>query len=363
MSNSRKRFPFIKIIILLLIAGVFTLVVLSISRKTAPPEKEYPAPVITIQPGRGRLETIIHINGWIQADEIVTISPRISGVVESISVQMGDSVKEGELILQIDNSPYELSFLQARAAYLSAESTFSRIESLYDRQASTRQDYDVARAGYEAAKSQFELAQLNLEYTRILSPISGSVLETHINRGSMAGPGTPLVTVGDLDTLMVEVHVPEEHYSFFLQGESTMEAFMTVSALGDQNIPLEIEAISSHINMNTRSFLVKCRISEETRGLRPGMHVKVGFITGFQDDVLYLPFKVTSEGNRLWFVNSNGAADYTIFIPDFYSQDYFSIPEEYADYDFILEGQHFISPGREVTVIEERTVPVFGSVR
>ena len=300
------------------------------------------------------MEKTIHIDGHILSEEMVTLSPRISGTVNSLEVEMGDLVKEGEVVLRMDKEPLELTFIQAKAAFLSAESTFTRLESLYNNQAATRQSYDEAQARYEAAKSQFELAQLNLEYADIVSPLTGAVLETHINRGALAGPGTPLVTLGNLDALKVEVRVPEQHYSLFLERQDTMEIFMNVPALEGAVVPLSIAAVASHINPETRSFLVKCIIPPAFLfTLRPGMFVQVGFVFDSRDDVFYLPFQAAAEGGTLWYIRSDGSADSLELKPDFANEDYFVIPDDWGGYQFILEGQHFLQIGKEVRIIDE----------
>ena len=356
MSDSgRKPFPFIKIIFVLLVIGLFTIIGLGIYQKDAEEIESYRAPVVTVKPLFGKLDRSIHINGYIQADEMVTLSPRISGTVLSLEVEMGDSVGENDFVLLIDPAPYELTFLQAQAAFLTAESTFTRIESLYRSSAATVQSYDEARAGFEAARSSLELARLNLDYTRILSPISGTVLETHVNRGALAGPGTPLLTIGDLDSLTVNVRVPERHYSLFMNNRESMEVFMEVPALEGREVSLEIDAVSSHIEPDSGTFLVKCRIPPENGDLRPGMFVKAGFILESRE-VYHLPFRVTAEGDTLWYVDTEGRAAKTDYNPASYrNEDFFAVAEDYSGTSFIIEGQHFISPGSELNVIEERT--------
>ncbi len=268
---------------------------------------------------------------------------------------MGDSLTRGQLVATVDPASYELTSLQARATFLNAESTFTRIESLFANNAATQQNYDEAKARYEAAKSQVELAELNLEYTKVRSPLDGAVLETHINSGALAGPETPLVTIGDLNSLIVKIRIPEQNYSFFLEKWESMDAFMEVPALENRIFILKITAIASYVNIESKSFQVQCGIEGDITQLRPGMFVRVGFVTESREDTVYLPFQVFASNEKIWYVDLEGKARFMIYHSDFSNDEFFSIPHEYEERLFILEGQHFIETGKDVNILEEHS--------
>jgi hypothetical protein len=70
-----------------------------------------------------------------------------------------------------------------------------------------------------------------------------------------------------------------------------------------------------------------------------------------REDVFYLPFRVLASGNRLWYVTEDLVSQFVELTPDFFNNDFFQIPNELYDRNFILEGQHFISPGQRVNII------------
>ncbi|MDR1429025.1 MAG: efflux RND transporter periplasmic adaptor subunit [Spirochaetaceae bacterium] len=320
-------------------------------------EKSEPflAPVITVQPARGRLEKTIRISSQVETGRLITVVSRTGGTLILLDAQPGKKVSENEIIAQVDSAPYDLAYLQAQSAFFTARSTYERVSVLYNNQATTRQNYEEVRTTYEAARAQYELARLNLDYTKVRSPIDGVVLIKHSTEGGLVDSGTPLVTLGDLDDIRIKVAVPELHYRLFAETWETMPVSMTVPALGDdetESFVLEPVSLAPYVSPENRSFLVEYRVpGGAEQSLRPGMFVNVSFVIERRENVYYLPFRVASSGNRLWYAGKDGRAGYIEFAPEFFNDDFFQIPEELGDRTFIIEGQHFLTAGQELTIL------------
>jgi len=353
-ETKKRRVPLTAVLLLLILAALFFLVGLALSRKDREAPGEFLAPVTTIVPSRGTIDKVLDINAFVETSRQVTVVPRISGTLLSLEAKMGEEVQEGQLLGKVDPASYELTFLQAQAAYLTAQSTFDRVGRLFENQAATRQSYEEARTAYEAAKSQYELSRLALGYTELRSPLPGVVLQTHAVEGSLVGPGVPVVTVGDPEDLLVRVSVPEIHYSFFLANRESMTVSMSVPALEERNFPLTISALAPYISPQTKSFQAECRVLSGQELLRPGMFVTVTFVLERRENVPYLPFQVRASGDRLWEVDSAGRGQPLEYVPRFFNEEVFQIPEEYAGKTFILEGQHFLTPGQKVNILSRR---------
>jgi hypothetical protein len=81
------------------------------------------------------------------------------------------------------------------------------------------------------------------------------------------------------------------------------------------------------------------------------MFVTVSFVLERREDVYYLPFKVMASGDRLWYADEENRARYLEFVPRFFNDDFFQIPEELGDTSFIIEGQHFIGQGQALNIL------------
>ncbi|MFP3090510.1 efflux RND transporter periplasmic adaptor subunit [Treponema sp. TIM-1] len=355
MSSGRgRRFSPVKFGIFFVLILLLGLVCWTILRKTAEEPAEFLAPVITIRPRRGRIEKTISLSGQVETGRLLTLVSRVSGTLLSLDAEPGMPVTKDQVVAQVDSAPYDLTYLQARTAFLTAQSTWQRISALYASKAVTRQRYEEARTAYESSKAQYELAQLNRDYTLIRSPLDGVVLIRHSTQGGLVNAGTPLLTLGDLEDLRIRASVPELHYHFFAEHWEDIPVRLRVPALGDEEFLPAPLSLAPYVSPETRSFLVEYTIpGAADRGLRPGMFVKVLFVLESREGVYYLPVRALGSQNRLWYVDEVRRAQYREYIPDFFNEDFFRIPEEWGSDEFILEGQHFITPGQRLTILRE----------
>jgi len=354
-TEIKRKISPVKLGIFAALAVLSIIIIISIIRKEASAESEFFAPVITMDAAFGSLEKTLRITSQVETGRLITMVPRVAGTLISLNVKAGDEVTEGQLLAQVDSAPYQLTHLQAQSAYMTARATFNRISELYQSQGVSRQSYDEARMAFEVARAQFELAQLNMNYASIRAPMKATVLMRHGTEGGLVATGSPLVTLGDLDDLRIKAAIPEIHFRFFAENWETMPVRILVPALGnDTAFELKPFSLSPYVSPENRSFQVEYVIPDgAVNGLRPGMFVNVIFILEKKDDVYYLPFKVLASGNRLWYASEDDKAQYTAFTPDFFNNDFFQIPEEIKDLRFILEGQHFISVGQRLNILNK----------
>jgi RND family efflux transporter MFP subunit len=340
-------------------AGVFAVLILLLGLtawfalgKGRQSEMEFLAPVITCYPRRGTIEKTIGLSGRVETGRLITLVPRVAGTLIRLDADPGRDLSRNDIIAQVDPAPYNQGYLQAQAAYLTARSTFERVDKLYAGEAATRQQYEEARTAFEAARAQYELARLNLDYATVRSPIDGVVLSRHSTEGGVVSAGMPLATLGDLEDLRIKAAVPEIHYRFFAGHWEDMPARILVPALENEEFSLRPLNLAPYVSPENRSFLVEYAIPGAAgRGLRPGMFVNVSFVLESREEVYQLPLRIMGSQNRLWYVDGEGRARFMEFVPEFFNDEFFQIPDEQGSTQFILEGQHFISPGQRVNVL------------
>ena len=340
-------------IIFIITAAVIVLVLLSSVGAEEISEKESGGrliPVKVISPERGTLTNELRLNGYIQSDNIVTIVPFVSGTLKEVSVELGDKVSKDQMIARIDSRAYDLQLKQAEAAYFGARSTFERVEQLYNSNATTRQNYDQSKSQFDAYKSQYELAQLQVSYTEIHAPIDGTVLVIHSNQGAIAAPELPLITIGDLDSLIVKLMIPDKYYELF-RSRADMKTEIIRPAFPDKPMRAIIDNISPIINAESKNFEVSCKHLGDISTLRPGMFVYCIFETGRAENVYYLPQHILGRDNSLWYIDeANQTAEIIKLEETFMNNEFFTIPEKYASYRFISEGQSFIQAGQKIQI-------------
>ena len=187
------------------------------SAATAPLRTE----VAVFTAGHRNLAIKNELPGRTSAYRVAEVRPQVNGIILKRLFREGATVKAGEPLYQIDPARYEASRDLARADLKNAEAGLKlarlkekRYTALVAKEAVSRQTYDEAIAAVEqgeakvaAAKANLELAQINLNYTKVTSPISGRIGKSAITEGSLvtANQQTALATVTQLDPIYVDV--------------------------------------------------------------------------------------------------------------------------------------------------------------
>ncbi|MDA3955933.1 efflux RND transporter periplasmic adaptor subunit, partial [Oceanispirochaeta sp.] len=202
------------VILIIMIAITAALLYLN-SRRGSEVLQDLPAPVVVTKPRTGSLSRTIRVTGITKSRSTVTVFPRISGRLDELNVSMGDFIQEDQVLGRIDSEPYDLALQQAQAALSGAQATYKRVESLFKSNSVSRQNYDEALANYESARALHAMAALNVEWSEIRSPLKGTVLETHMEKGSLLSPQVPLLTIADLTYPELSLELPELYYGKF----------------------------------------------------------------------------------------------------------------------------------------------------
>jgi membrane fusion protein, multidrug efflux system len=172
------------------------------------PQQQMPPPsvgVVTIKETPVALTT--ELPGRTSPYAVSEIRPQITGIVKARLFVEGSSVKAGQALYQIDPAPYEAAYAAAAATLASAKTRADRYAILLKENAIAPQANDDARAAYLQAKAQADAARINLNYTRITSPISGRIGASSVTVGALvtAQQPTALTTVSTLDPIYVDV--------------------------------------------------------------------------------------------------------------------------------------------------------------
>lgn len=236
----------------------------------------------------------------------VKVGSRVSGVVKKLSANIGDFVKEGDIIAELDNAELIAKLNQSIAAMnkSKADSAYAKLnmdrqKSLLDQNYISQQQYDlaenlseVANAQLEQAIANVEVAKVQLSYTTIYAPTSGIISSVSTQEGEtvMAGLAAPtFVTIIDLDRLEVQVYVDETDIGKILVGQ---EATFTVDTYSDTDFKGNVIAIypKAVIQDNVVNYIVVVEIVDfQNKILRPEMTTSVTIQLGNGKNVLAVP--------------------------------------------------------------------------
>jgi RND family efflux transporter MFP subunit len=263
-----------------------------------------PAPQVSVAAALEREVTEWdEFTGRVEAVESVEIRPRVTGYIESVNFTEGSTVRKGDLLFVIDPRPYraELSKAEAELARAVARSELAasdaaRSKSLVDIKAVSREEYDTrvnasreATANVAAARAAVDSAKLNLEFTRVTSPIDGRVGKAAVTAGNLVTGGSNtaalLTTVVSLDPIYVTFEGDEQIYLKYTElaqrGErqSSRDAANPVlmGLANDTDYPRRGSMVFVDNQVDPRTGTIRARASFENKDgfLTPGLFARV----------------------------------------------------------------------------------------
>lgn len=190
-----------------------------------------PPPVTVAEPLQKQLVEYDEFTGQFSAVDSVEIRARVSGYLESVHFRDGQMVQKGDLLFVIDPRPFEAALASAQAALAQANAKLDLASKQMSRAAELRrsdavsvstlderqQEVKVAAAGVEVGKAQVRTAQLELDFTRVLSPVNGRISKREVSVGNLvsggSGSGTTLLTtIVSLDPVYLDFDMSEPQY-------------------------------------------------------------------------------------------------------------------------------------------------------
>jgi RND family efflux transporter MFP subunit len=224
--------------------------------------------------------------------------------------QLGDRIKQGELIARLEDKEYVNSLkLETNKLNLElSETELRKQESLYEKGGVTLRELKTAGINYENAKTTVENSQLQLEKTRIISPIDGVKVDLpYFTHGTQIETGLTIAKIMDYQVMYMDVQLPEKYISTIRPGQLVK---LTNYTLPEDTMPGRITQISPAIDADTRTFKGNITINNPELLLRPGMFVKADIVTDKKDSVIVIPKNVilSRQRGKTVFVVDRGVA-------------------------------------------------------
>ncbi len=214
-------------------------------------------------------------SGTIASSRHATVSSKILARIEAIRVRAGSEVREGDVLVQLDQRDLEARMRAAResvsgsrASLDLARSELERVEGLWRANVASLQQLEQVRAQFELAKSDFDRTQEQLRdaevavsHAVIRSPVSGRVVDRLAEPGDTAAPGAPLLRIYDPGALRLEVPVRESLAMRLTPGQ---QIDVRIDAI-ESDVAGAIDEIVPHAEPGARTFLVKIRLPSDVR--------------------------------------------------------------------------------------------------
>ncbi|MDH2298511.1 efflux RND transporter periplasmic adaptor subunit [Cobetia sp. 29-18-1] len=266
-------------------------------------------PLTTELPGRTR------------AYQIAEVRPQVGGIIESRDFTEGSDVEEGQVLYHIDSRTYRADVESAKASLARAEASLNtsslkakRYKNLVARKMVSQQDYDDAvatvgedRADVASAKAAVSSAQINLDYTKVTSPISGRIGKSSVTKGALvtASQETSLATVQQLDPIYVDLtqsatevlrlkrELGENRDAATAPVQTEVELVMEDGSVYGAKGKLQFADVT--VDQGTGMVTLRALFPNEDELLLPGMFVRARLTEAVAKDAILIPQKAVSR--------------------------------------------------------------------
>lgn len=248
--------------------------------------------VLTVQPDS--FFHYIDIQGKVDADQNVTVSPQMMGSIKAIYVREGDNVAAGQVLAEVDDQVMRQGLEELKTQLSLAQQLFSKQENLWKQNIGSEVQYLQAKTQKEALEQKMKTMQDQLAMYKITSPISGSVDDVTVKLGQSVAPGVPTFRVVNTSRLKVEAEVAERFASSVKEGSHVVVYFPDLK----KEVVEKIAFRSKAINALNRTFTVHVDLDETNPDYHPNM-TAVLKITDYQkNNALVVPMNVVQESEE-----------------------------------------------------------------
>lgn len=273
-----------------------------------------PVEVITLQ--RRDLAETVTVVGSLAPNEYAIIRPESAGLVRAIYFEEGQQVKQGDLLMKIDDSELRAQYAQVEARFNLAKANVERSENLSESRTISQSEMDRARSEFAASTAELSLLKLRLAKTEVKAPFDGVVGSRSLSPGDYVTTSTTLTTLNDLSRMKITFQVPERYIEKVKAG--TPFRLLSRDIQTAEPITGEVYFVSSVIERETRSSEVKGMLNNPSPRLRPGMFANIEITLEVRKGALTVPegaILSTTNGAQIIAVRDQGGDKVAEFVP------------------------------------------------
>jgi len=319
-SGPRWRAPLIGVVVLALAGGGWT--VLKAQSKAPEQQTAKAAPKDIVYELAGADVTAIEsralamslpLSGSLMPVAQATIRSKVSGEVHESGVREGTTVREGAVLVRLDQADLKARLQQQQAMLDEAQARLELArKNEYNAHALLVQKYisqtsydgtsnavDLARASVKSASAMVDIARIALNDAVIRAPISGIVAKRHVQAGDKVAPDMPVYTIVSLDELTLEAQVPTTEIPRVKAGQ---EVRFKVDGFAARQFSGKVARINPTTEMGSRSMLVYISVANTDGALRGGMFAKGSITTERTEEAPVVPMAALREENGKQFV-------------------------------------------------------------
>ncbi len=310
--------------------------------------------VYTFTPEGNTDMTVSNYTSTVEEGRSISAGFKTGGQITRLTADKGAYVRKGQVLGYLDDADYRLGVEQLETQYAQVSNEIKRLEQMHRHNNVSDNDYEKATAGLAQLKTQLDMAKNKLDYTRLIAPASGYIVERYMEEGEMAGAGTPVYKI--VDNSSVETTVALSPAAYGRRGE-IVKCTGRSAVTGDTEFPLDIIGFIPDGDSNSL-FRLRLRIPDGYRDkLVPGMNMNVKIHYGSADasELRRIPSRslFEREGKTyVWVVGRDSVLTAREVSVTGAPEGKYSLAGGLADGDVIVAaGVHHLTDGAKVNIL------------
>ena len=302
-----------------------------------PPGQMPPPEVAVVEVEAKRLPVDYEYTGQTAGYREVEVRARVTGILLKRNYREGEVVKRGQSLFQIDPAPFQVAFARAEADLATAEARRAqagrdaeRMKAVIDIKAVSRKEFDdaasaaqIAAAEVKSAQARVAEAKLNLDWTRVESPINGVSSRALRSEGTLvSGPDVLLTTVTQTDPIYVIFGIPESELLRIRRDVDAKRLQLPADGRFDVTVALadgsvygkagKVDFADVRVNSNTGTVETRAELPNPAGGLKPGQFVRARLAGAVRPAAITIPQRAVLEGPKgkfVYVVNAESKAE------------------------------------------------------
>lgn len=339
-----------------------------------------PVPVTVVPVVRQNVPVYLTALGTVQALNTITVNPQVAGLLLSLNFTEGQPVKKGEVLAQIDPRTFQASYDQALGKRSQDQALLATARSNYDRSQDPKYSQYVAKIDqvtqkntvtqYQAAVAADDAAirdaKVQLDYTRIHSPIDGLAGIRGVDPGNVVSTGTAIVTLTQLHPIYVMFSLPEQNLDLVRKaalGATPLQVTaldrVDAHAIASGGV---LKVIDNQIDATTGTFRLKSEFPNSKNELWPGQFVNVRLLVNTVDGGLVIPAQAVQrgpDGDYVYQVQADSTVKMQpVLVAGEVGDSHVMIGSGLkVGEQVVTEGQFRLKPGSKVNALKPGQVP------
>lgn len=236
--------------------------------------------------------TYIELQGKLDGEENVIATAQTPGVITHIYVEVGQSVKKGQVLAEIDATILKQSIAEIKTQLDYATTMYEKQKSLWEQNIGSEVQYLGSKTQKESMEKRLATLMEQIEMSKIKSPINGTIEELPVKIGQSVAPGMVVFRVINFSKAKVVLDVSETYASKIKNGDKAIVYFPDFA----QETEARISFASKYINPNNRSFIAEIRLGSMSFPLRANMIAVVKINDYTKEKTITVPVNILQEG-------------------------------------------------------------------